>query len=320
MLLRLAMIILGAAVLLIGDATMAQEYPTKPIRFVVPNSPGVPVDSMARLLAEAMSKVLGQPIIVENKPGAAQLIGLEYVAKRVPADGYTIAVVYVGVLATLPLTVKDMPFNAMKDLLPFVSLAEGRYLFGSPTKVPWKTFAEFVASAKANPGKFNYAESSPPDRLLNEGLLRDLGVDVAHVPYNASGPFVQAVVSGDVQAAFLAESQAVSFKDRFRVLAVTGGQRSASFPDVPTFTELGFPKIRGFSYSLNAPAGTPKAVLDKLYAAAAQVLKQPDVRSGLAKIGLEIDADNSPEAAETNLVERARFYADIAEKIGLRPE
>ena len=113
MLLRLAMIILGAAALLIGDATMAQEYPTKPIRFVVPNSPGVPVDTMARLLAEAMSKVLGQPIIVENKPGAAQLIGLEYVAKRVPADGYTIAVVYVGVLATLPLTVKAQAVKAL---------------------------------------------------------------------------------------------------------------------------------------------------------------------------------------------------------------
>lgn len=150
---RAFLMLVTAACVFGADSTMAQDYPSRPIRFIVPNTPGSSTDFPARIISPAMSKLLGQPIIVENKPGAAQLLGYEYVAKQVPADGYTIAVVTVPALVTLPLTVKNLRFDPLKDLRPIIGLVEQRFLLASSSQESWNTFREMVGYAKANPGK-----------------------------------------------------------------------------------------------------------------------------------------------------------------------
>lgn len=266
-----------------------------------------------------MSKTLGQPIVVENKPGATTIIGYEYVAKQVPADGYTIAAVLVTDLATLPVTVKDLRFDPLKDLPPVIGLAEGRFVMGSAAHLPSKSFNELVANAKANPGKLNYGSASVIGRLSAEAVIRQLGLDIVYVPYASGAAYLKGLVAGEVHMGFLAASAARNFGDKFRVLAVTGEQRMPALRDVPTFAELGFPNLRGLSHSLNAPAGIPKAAFDKLHAAASRALQQPAVRAGFQKLQLEI-TEQSAEVANRRAAEEARYLADIARKAGIQPQ
>lgn len=310
--------VVGSILLSVMQVGVSQEFPTKPLRFVVANTPGSPPDLVARILAPDMSKVLGQPVIVENKPGAGQRIGLEYVAKQVPADGHTIASVVVPTLAILPLTVKELRFDPLKDLLPFIEFAEGKLVLGSSSRLPWKNFQELVSYAKQNPGKLNYGASGQNVRLPVESLIQKFGIDIRYVPYNAATPYYQALVAADVQLGLLAESTAVSFGEKFRVLGVTGERRSATLPDVPTFAELGHP-LPGLTYSVNAPAGVPRPAVAKLYASASHALKQPGVRNALEKQQLEI-VDRPPEVAVKHLAEVGKFLAEVAKKVGITKE
>lgn len=298
----------------------AQEFPTRLIKVVVPNTPGSLQDTLGRIMATEMSKVLGQPMVVENKAGAGGQIGAEYVVKLNPPDGYTIAVIASSSLSTLPVSVKNLRFDPLKDLPPFIGIGDARFVFGSATKFPWKTFAELVAAAKAAPGKLNFGASVSSVRLPTEALLRGAGVSVMHVPYTSAAPYFQAVIAGEVQMGLINESQAVSFGDRFRVVAVTGDQRSPRFPNAPTMTELGYPQVRSLSYSLNLAAGTPKPIIDKLYAAAARALQTPEIKARHATLLLEIPRDNTPEANQRLLIDDARLYADISRDIGFKPE
>jgi len=308
------------SVLLTGAGVVAaQGYPSKPIRFIVPNTPGTVSDLAGRIVVPEMSKALGQPIVVENKAGAGQVIGLEYVAKQMPPDGYNIAVVSVSTMAIMPVTVKELRFDPLRDLPPVIGLIEGRYLLGSSSTLPWKTFAEMVAHARANPGKLNYGSPSTGVRLPTEAMLRGLKLNIVHVPYNGGGPYLNALVAGEVQMGLVAESQAASFGERFRVLAVTGSQRLAALRDVPTFAELGLSQITGLSFSLNVAAGTPAAVINTLHAAAARALQQADVKAQFAKIQMEVTG-HSPEVAARNLASEAKMFAEIARDLGLQPQ
>lgn len=301
-----------------ANVASAQDYPTRPIRFIVASSPGVTTDIVARIIAPEMSKLLGQPVIVENKTGSA-LIGYEYVAKQVPADGYTLSAAHVTALTTLPVTVKDLRFDPVKDLPPIVGLAKGRFVFGGSSKVPWSTFREMVAFARANPGKVNFGAPSSSVRLPTEALMADLKLNTTHVPYSAGGAYMQALAANEVQLGFVGEGSAVAFGDKFRPIAITGEQRSATFPDVPTFKELGHPQIPGIGYALNAPVGIPKIAIEKLHAAASRALQQPDVRARFAKLKLEV-VNESPEATARSIAEEAKLYADIARQVGLQPQ
>jgi tripartite-type tricarboxylate transporter receptor subunit TctC len=291
----------------------------KPIRFIVPNTPGTIPDIVARLIGPEVSKNLAQPVVIENKPGAGQIVGYEYVAKQVPADGYTVLTANGLDLAGLPITAKDLRFDPLKDLTPVIGLVEGRFFLSSSSEFPWKTFAEFVSYARANPGKLNYGTSSTIPRVQMEALIRELGLNIVHIPYSGGGPAVQGLVAGQVQLGFLAESQVNSLGGKIRTLAVTGDARSKNFPDVPTFRELGYPQLRGVSMLLNVPAGTPKAAIDKLHAAASKALQQADVRARFEKAGFDV-VEQSPEAAAKSLVEASRFFAEVARKAGIQPE
>lgn len=293
----------------------AQDYPNKPIRIVVPSTPGVPQDVIARTAAPEMSKMLGQSVFIENKPGADQVIGLDFV-KNQPADGYTVVLVAVGSLVTLPILAKDLRFDPLKDFPPVTTMAEGRYTIGSSATKPWKTFQEMVAAARANPGKLNFGASNNSVRMLAEAITRGNGLSVVYVPYSQASAYLNAMVSGEVDMGVLAESATMSFGDRFRILAVTGSQRRPPLMHVPTFAELGMPQIPSTSYSLNVAAGTPKPVVDKLFAATQQAMQQQEFRDRMAKLNMVVIADSTEQAAK-KLADDARFYAEIAKKIGL---
>ena len=300
-------------------AANAQEFPNKPLRIIVAESPGTTTDIVARIMAPEMSRLLGQPIVIEQKLGAGSIIGLEYVARQVPPDGYTAISASVTSLALLPLTVKELRFDPLKDLPPYIGLAEGRLVFGTSPKLSWKTFNELVASAKATPGKLNYGASSPQVRFPMLMLLQDLGLDVVSIPYSAGGPYLQALLAGEVHMGFMGEAAAIGFGDKLRMLAITGEKRSAAVPDIPTFAQLGYPQVPGVGYSFNVPARTPKAVIDRLNAAASRALGDPDVKARMAKLQLDI-LDETSETAARKLAAIGRNYADIARKMGIQPQ
>lgn len=304
----------------LGAGTLAaQEFPVKPLRIIVPNNAGTIGDLMARIIVPEWSRLLGQSVIVEAKPGANMVIGLEYVAKQVPADGYTIAFVSISSLPALPVTVKDLRFDPFADLPPFIGVSEGKLIVGTASAQPWKTFNELVAYAKNNPGKLNYGASSPSSRVPMEVVIRGQGLDIVHVPYAGAGPQFQGMATGDVAMGMITEAAAQAFGDRMRIIAVTGKQRSTMFPDAPTFIELGFPQLRGSSFSMNLPAGVPKATFDKLYATASRVLLQPEVKAGFDKLRYEI-TNLPPDVITKNIADEAKIFADIARAIGLKPQ
>ena len=316
---RLAASLLVISCAFTSRAALAQDYPTRAVQLVVPNAAGTVLDIMARVLGAPMSKLLGQPVVVENRPGVESIVGYDYVVNHAPADGYTIAAVLLTDFATLPVTRKELRFDPLKDLPPIIIFAEGRTTLGSASKLAWKTFSEFVAHAKANPGKLNYGASGAYGRLLSEALIRQLGLDIVHVPYKGGAAFVLALGEGEVQMGIVSESAAVSLGGKFRVLAVTGNTRSSKFSDAPTFSEVGIPRMRGLTFSLNARAGIPKVAVDKLHGAASQALRQPDVSALIEKVQMDV-LNIGPDAAARRLAEEARIFAEIAKVVGMKPE
>jgi len=300
----------------------AQDYPNRPITFVVPNAGGTPTDNVARMFASEISKTLGQPIIVENKPGANQAIGAEHVAKLVPADGYTFLVVYQTALVTLPSVAKSLRFDPQKDLVPVMGLARERLALWSSSAQPWKSFGEFVQAAKASPGKLNYGSPSAATRLTMESLIKSpaLQLDVVHIPYKGSAPSFQAILSGEVHVGLGALQAAIASGDRVRILAVTGGTRSPQLPNVPTFAELGYPHVQDVKHVLMARAGTPQPIVDKVHAAAAGALQRPEVKARMSALGLEAFPDLTAQAAAKNIQDEFLLFADVARKVGIEPE
>jgi len=303
----------------IATPAAAQNFPNKQIHFVVPYGAGATLDNVARIVGQEISKILAQPVVVENKTGADGIIGFEYVAKQAPADGYTICIAAVSGLATLPLTVKGLRFDPLRDLPPLVGMVEGKYILTVPNTLSAKNFAEFVALAKAQPGKLNYGASSTTVRLQSEALLAALGINIVYVPYKSGPQYIQAIAAGEIQMGFVAEGSAMSIANRARAIAVTGPQRSGNFAGVPTFDELKLPSIRGVAYSLNVRAGTPKAAADRLQASVQQALALPEVKEKFAKMGLDAVAQG-PEAAAQRLADEARTFAEVAAKAGIKPE
>lgn len=312
-------LLLGFLVALVSGAALAKDFPEKPIRVIVATSAGTTTDLLSRALGPEMSRLIGQPLVIEDRPGANQIIGLEHVAKQAAADGYTIAVVGLEGLALLPVTSKELRFDAFRDLPPVIGLAEGRYVLRSPVTAPWKTFAEMVAYVKANPGKMNYGSSAAQVRVPMLLLMRELGLDILHIPYGGGAKYLQALAAGEVHLGFTGEGALAGSGDRVRWLAVTGEQRVVGFKDVPTFSELRFPQLRGPSYTINVRAGTPAEATEKIYASASRALQSAEVKSSLAKLQLEILNDTAQVAAK-KLLDAGRFYAEFAKAADIKPE
>ena len=304
------------------SAAIAQEFPTKPVRIIMPYATGSATDLLVRQITPAMSKILGQQVIVEPKPGASGLIAYAYVAKQVPADGYTLVIAEQGSLATLPLFVKNAGLEPRKDLLPIAIMAESPITLVSPQGVSWNSFAEMIAYAKANPGKINYATPGAQtlQALFADVFKQRLGAEMTVVPYKGgASEMVPAILANTVQLAVFNAVTAQDQRERIKVLGVTGNERLPGFPNVPTFNELGLREIASALLTLDGPAATPTPVVRKLHDAFMRSITSPEVRPILEKGGRRIVlADH--DATVKMVADVHRFATEAAQRAGIKPE
>lgn len=290
-----------AALALPITGTAQTAWPTKPIKIIVPFTPGTGIDVLARTLGQKLSERLGQPIVVDNKPGASGNIGTGSVATSAP-DGYTLLMT-VNTFVINPSLYKSVPYDPIKSFVPVAPAAVGALTFVVHPSFPAKTLAEAVKLIKANPGKYTYASpgSGTPQHLAMELFKLNTGTDILHVPYKGSAGAITDLLGGAVQAMVLPVHSALSHAKtgRIRMLAVAQDKRAAIAPDVPTFAEQGVTNSNvDLWYGLMAPAGTPAAVVDKLNGEINSILALPDVRETLDKQGL-IPTPGKPEALGT---------------------
>jgi len=314
--------ILTALLLALAPAAFAQAFPDKPIKFVVPFTAGSGTDIVARTVAEPMSRALGQPIVVENKPGAGGTLGAAQVAKSAP-DGYTLLVHSAGHVAN-PAIYNNLPYDTAKDFVGITPLASlPNVLIVSPAK-GWKGPQDMVAQARANPGKLNYGSAGIGSAThMNAEIFRDSAkFDAVHVPFKGTPEAMTETATGRIDFFFAPLSSALPLiKDgRLQALAVGTPQRSPVLPNVPTTVEAGFAKSEyTFWVALLAPAGTPKAVVDRLNAEALKALASPEVKEKLAVLG----ADPMPMSAaafDAFLKSETARMADVVKAAGIKAQ
>lgn len=299
----------------------AQAYPNRPVRIVVPYAPGGTTDIVARVIAEPLSQVLGQPVNIENKSGAGGALGTAEVARSAP-DGYTLGIGTVSTMVIIP-AAAPRPTYLQADFAAITNIAATPNIIAVHPGFPAKNGREFISVLKANPGRYSFASSGKAsiNHMMGEAFQALSGTDIVHVPYRGSAPAINDVVAGQVQILVdqLPSSKAFIDGDRLRLMGVVAPQRLPGYPDIPTFQELGLP---GFTdqawYGLIAPAKVPPAVLARLGEAMRQVMAKPEVRSRLEKSGA-IPVGNTPtqfaSQMQSELVAMRRLIA--ARKISL---
>jgi len=293
-----ALVILSAALDVHAASTGAGEYPARPIRLIVAVAPGGSADNLARTIQPALSEALGQSLVIDNRPGASSIIGTA--AKSAP-DGYTLLLITTTHTVN-PALMPKLPFDALNDFAPLSLVVSQPNILVVHPSVPAKSVKELVALAKAKPNTLNFASggngSSP--HLSGELLKLVTGIRITHVPYKGSGPGITDLLGGHVQLMFagpLGLEQHIK-SGRLRALAVADAKRSAVLPDVPTMAEAGVPGVEtGTWYGILAPARTPPAVVDRVYAAIVKVLQEPDLKTRLLAQGVDIIASPPPQFA-----------------------
>jgi tripartite-type tricarboxylate transporter receptor subunit TctC len=309
--------------LLVG-AALAQDFPTRPIRLVVSFTPGGGADFTARTVGQKISELLGQPVVVENKPGANGLVGCEAVAKSAP-DGYTMLETDRGALGVNPSLYRKLPYDPLSDFEYVGVVTSAPYVLVIDSRLPAKTLADYVKLAKAKPGSLNYGSYGIASmaQLNVEALKAKLGIDLVHVPYKGAGPAVQAVVAGEASLTVASPAAVLGFirEGRLRALAIGEKQRSPLLPDVPTLAEAGgdddtlVPTY--FAFAL--PAKTPRAIVVKLHDAKRRAAHSPEVAEKLSAAGLDPRGGTGEELAALVARDIPRFRR-IIQNIGIQPE
>lgn len=287
---RRAALLLALAPALAGHARAA-DYPTKPIRLIVPYAPGGGADAVARVLARHVGDAVGQSIVVENRGGAGSIIGTDMVAKAEP-DGYMLLLGQSGPISINPAVYKTLPYDPAKDFAPITMTNSYPYVLVVNAKLGPQTLQEFVALGKAKPGSMNYGTTGvgAANHLVSELLCREAGLKMTHIPYRGTALAVADLVAGQVTMVFSDPVSALPHiqAGTLRALAVTSPQRSPVMPQVPTMTEQGYPKMEAVAWhGIFAPAGTPAAVIDKLNAEIVKALQKPDIKELLSKQAME---------------------------------
>jgi tripartite-type tricarboxylate transporter receptor subunit TctC len=306
-----------------GSAATAQDYPNKPIRIIVGFAAGGIADLGARLLADHITRKTGQPVVVENRTAAAGTVAAQAVA-RSPADGYTLGLVLSGQLVINPFVQKQMPLDVLKELVPVAAVGEAPQMIAINAEVPAKTLKEFVALAKAKPGTLNYASSGPgtPYHMAGELFKAMSGTNLVHVPHRSSGDMRNSVIGAHVQMMFDAitvMAQGVQ-SGQLKALGTSGKQRSSVLPNVPTIAEAGVPGYEATIWlGMMAPAGTPKAVVDKLNAEVRKILSRNDIKEAWAKQGAT-PMLMSPDEFEKYLRADIQKWAEVVKISGAKPE
>ncbi|MCC6535426.1 MAG: tripartite tricarboxylate transporter substrate binding protein [Burkholderiales bacterium] len=299
--------LLALAAVVTPASASAQSYPSRPVRLVVPFPPGGAVDTIARVIAPALSERLGQPIVIDNRGGANAIIGTDIAAKA-PPDGYTLLIEPAGHAIT-PTVTKKLPYDTLKDLATVGLIGNGAYVLVISPGVPAKSVSEFIALAKAKAGQLNYASTGHGNATHLAGELFKVltGVDMVNVYYKGGGPAMIAVMSGQVSAFFagVASSAAHIKAGKVRALGVTTAQRAAALPDIPTIAEAGVPgyEVDGW-YGLLAPAKTPSAIVQRINADLTAVVATPEAKERLLAVGVQARASTP-----------AQFHRMIADDI-----
>lgn len=301
---------------------LAQSWPTKPIKIVVPYTAGGASDITARLLAERMSVRLGQPVTVENKAGASGVIGTEAVARAAP-DGYTLALIASSHVVNKALFA-SLPYDPIKSFAPITHTANVQLVMVVPSTLGANSVADLIRMAKANPGGLSYASSGAGSnpQFFAEMFKQGSGIDMLHVPYKGSTAAHPDLLAGRTQLMFDALASVAPHVNsgRLKLLAIAGPARSALLPNVPTVAESGVPGYGATSWgALLAPAGTPRSVIDKLHAEAVAILSSPEVRERLAQLGAEVVASTPDQLSDLMQREEAR-YVKMVRDLGIKPE
>jgi tripartite-type tricarboxylate transporter receptor subunit TctC len=309
--------------LLYADAMAQEPFPSKPVRIVVPYPAGGVADLLPRTVGAKLSEKWKQPVVVENKPGASGNIGMAEGARAEP-DGYTMVLAPTGNLTVNQFLFKDLPFDVARDFTPVTVLATSPNVLVVHPSVPVKTFKEFIAYAKANPGKLNFSSpgSGSGAHLAGELLNVEAGIRTVHVPYKGMAPAVSDLVGGQVQMMFAGISTALQHirAGRLVPLAIASPQRSPQLPDVPTVAESGIPGFDVTSwYGIVVRSGTPPAVVRKLHADMAEALAAADVKEKLAALGLD-PSGNSPEDFQRMIAAESRKWSEIVRKADIKPQ
>jgi tripartite-type tricarboxylate transporter receptor subunit TctC len=308
------------AALALSASALAQSYPSRPIKFVVPFPPGGNLDFVARSLQPKMQEVLGQPVLIDNKGGAAGMIGLEF-ASRQPGDGYTIVLGNTGTIAINLSVYPKIPYDPVKDFVPIGITTTNALMATIAGNVPAGNIQEFVAYAKKNPGKLNFgisgAGSGP--HFGAEMFKRAAGLDIPVVFYKGSGPVMQDLLGGQVQVTMDAPSVTMAQvkAGKLKAIAVTGSTRLASLPDVPTFEQAGFNVPAGGFQGVLAPAGTPPEAVAKLSQALNAALNQPEVKEKFSAAGLDAVTSTPAEFGTFIRAEIAK-WARVAKEANIR--
>ena len=305
----------------ITSDVLAQNYPARPIRLIVPQAPGSASDTSARIVAAELTKQMGQQIVVDNRPGGALTIGIEMVT-RAPPDGYTIGYGPVGALAISPNMVRKLPYDVQKDLQAVAQLASNQMLLAVSPKLPFKTVPEVIDYAKQNPGKLSNASSGngTPGHVGFELFKFMTGTRIVHVPYKGGAAGIADLISGQVHLMMESLNSITPHAKagRVRALAVSGATRSTALPELPTIAEAGVPGYEASTWNgIVAPAGVPRPIIVKLNAEINKALASPTLKERFAALGAEPAIGTPEQFAELIRKENAK-WAEVVQRSGAK--
>lgn len=306
---------------LVAGLVQAQDFPSKPIRLIVPFATGGVTDTSARVLSDKLSRLIGQQVIVENRPGGSGNPGTQYVAQSAP-DGYTLLLAFDGTMVINPFVFPKIPFDTVKDFQPVTKLGDAALVLVAHPSLAVKNFSELMAYSKANPGKLSFGHSGTggTTHVAGELLKQRTGLDMTHIPYKSGGQAVVDAIGGQVPLAYsaVAGAQAHIKSGKLVAIGVSSLKRIGSLPEVPTFSEQGVTGFEAVSWvGILAPAKTPKAVMDRLHRDITAALRETDLRERFATLGID-PVGNTPDQFAEQIKNDLARWGKVVEQAKIR--